>query len=631
MENIKNDRFILIYVFLLCIFFFILKTAWVSDDSFITMRTIDNFVNGYGLTWNVAERVQTYTHPLWLFVIAIFYFFTREAYFTLLILQIIISMSAVILVVFKISKSDNTLFIGLLAFLLSRAFMDYTTSGLENPLTFLILACFAFIIFNKEIDLKILFWLWLIAILCSLNRLDTILLFLPCLIYYSYNLSKEHGRKIVEFTIFKACLPLILWELFSIIYYGFPFPNTFYAKLSTGISYIDYIKQGLLYYSDSIIHDPVTLITIAFSLFIVFSNKDKKAITLAIGIILYMLYIIKIGGDFMSGRFFAAPLFLCVILLTQYKHIKPAHTIIICIFLLVLTVLCPKNTINYNTEQPTTDIPDNGIADERGYYYNTTGLFKYTRDGFYPKHKFAIRGREYKAEKKKLVSDGTVGFSGYYAGPDTYIIDPMALGDPLLSKLNVRKGDRWRIGHFKRDIPAGYYDTLRTGKNFIKNKNINEYYKHLKIITRGNIFSLERFKEILCLNIGLYDGLLKTKYSIIVDYKTLLSRKNEGTPYDDFNSVPFQHMEFLEINFDAVITPRKIELGLDGGDIYKIEFYSGKDKIEEITINTQAYTGALLTNEILLHNKDYYNNGFDSIKIIPVSGDGIYSLGHIVF
>ena len=40
--------------------------AWLCDDAYISFRTADNFVHGYGLTWNVQERVQAYTHPLWL-------------------------------------------------------------------------------------------------------------------------------------------------------------------------------------------------------------------------------------------------------------------------------------------------------------------------------------------------------------------------------------------------------------------------------------------------------------------------------------------------------------------------------------------------------------------------------------
>src|SRR5262245_6018851 len=54
----------------------VVRTAWVSDDSFITMRTVDNWVHGHGLTWNPVERVQAYTHPLFLFVVAAAYFVT---------------------------------------------------------------------------------------------------------------------------------------------------------------------------------------------------------------------------------------------------------------------------------------------------------------------------------------------------------------------------------------------------------------------------------------------------------------------------------------------------------------------------------------------------------------------------
>src|SRR5712692_3374466 len=60
--------------FYLCV---IVKDAWFNDDSYITFRTVDNFVNGYGLTWNIDERVQVYTHPLWMFLLSMVYFCLR--------------------------------------------------------------------------------------------------------------------------------------------------------------------------------------------------------------------------------------------------------------------------------------------------------------------------------------------------------------------------------------------------------------------------------------------------------------------------------------------------------------------------------------------------------------------------
>ncbi|HAA75677.1 TPA: hypothetical protein DCE37_11200 [Candidatus Latescibacteria bacterium] len=44
--------------------------TWLCDDAFITLRTVDNFLQGHGPTWNVVERVQCYTHPLWFLVLS---------------------------------------------------------------------------------------------------------------------------------------------------------------------------------------------------------------------------------------------------------------------------------------------------------------------------------------------------------------------------------------------------------------------------------------------------------------------------------------------------------------------------------------------------------------------------------
>ena len=48
----------------------ILQNAWVSDDAYITFRVIENFIAGYGPNFNIGERVQVYTHPLWMVLLA---------------------------------------------------------------------------------------------------------------------------------------------------------------------------------------------------------------------------------------------------------------------------------------------------------------------------------------------------------------------------------------------------------------------------------------------------------------------------------------------------------------------------------------------------------------------------------
>ena len=43
---------------------------WICDDAFITMRYVKNFVDGNGLVYNIGERMEGYTHFLWLMLLA---------------------------------------------------------------------------------------------------------------------------------------------------------------------------------------------------------------------------------------------------------------------------------------------------------------------------------------------------------------------------------------------------------------------------------------------------------------------------------------------------------------------------------------------------------------------------------
>lgn len=115
----------------------VVANAWVCDDAYITLRTVDNFVHGFGLRWNPDERVQTFTHPLWLFVLSAAYFVTREPYYTTLALSLAATAVAVWLLVRHVASSVPMAAVAVLAFALSKAFVDYSTSGLENPLTHL--------------------------------------------------------------------------------------------------------------------------------------------------------------------------------------------------------------------------------------------------------------------------------------------------------------------------------------------------------------------------------------------------------------------------------------------------------------------------------------------------------------
>uniref|UniRef100_A0A832G891 Glycosyltransferase RgtA/B/C/D-like domain-containing protein n=1 Tax=Ignavibacterium album TaxID=591197 RepID=A0A832G891_9BACT len=492
---------IIVYLMLL------VKTAWLCDDSYITFRTVDNFINGYGLRWNVAERVQTYTHPLWMFLISAIYFFTREVFFTSLILSILISLVTVYLMVFYLPKNIINSVLTFIPILTSKAFLDFSTSGLENSLSHLLIATLGIIYIKKGDNDKINLISGFLTALIMLNRMDLILMIIPLLVAKLYNSNK---KGIIFFLI--GFSPFVLWELFSLWYYGFPFPNTAYAKLDPGISRIELLREGLNYIKESFVLDPVTFITILSALLWLSLSKRKNLIPIGIGIVLYLIYIIFIGGDFMSGRFFTTP-FVFSILILSYASFEKMNTI----FITILVLLIPFGYISlyrsiYNESHPywnkIISKSSKSVMDERKFYFDGANLVATLKGKEMPTHYWVKSGRELRKEKQKFSITNNIGFQGYYAGPDCYLIDKLALTDPLRSRLPSK--DNWRIGHYSRVIPDGYVESILTNENHILDPDLKKYYSKLTILTRGNLFDLSRLIEILHFNIGSYDYLLES-------------------------------------------------------------------------------------------------------------------------
>jgi arabinofuranosyltransferase len=243
----------------------VLRSAWLTDDAYISFRTIDNFINGYGLTWNTAERVQTFTHPLWVLLISAVYWVTDEIYYTCIFLSAGLCVATLLLIARTIAHSPATALLGILILSGSKAFIDYSTSGLENPLSYLLLALFAWLLFTRDTGRRKLTLLSLVAGLGAVNRMDTLLLFLPGLLYETWR-GKNVGRAAILKALVAGFTPFILWECLALFYYGFLFPNTAYAKLGTGIPRLDLFIQGLYYLEDALYTDPLLLPTVGVAL-----------------------------------------------------------------------------------------------------------------------------------------------------------------------------------------------------------------------------------------------------------------------------------------------------------------------------------------------------------------------------
>jgi len=526
-KYLRTNWFVIPMMFLF--FIILLITAWLSDDAYITLRTVDNFINGYGLTWNIEERVQTFTHPLWTMLLIVFQLITREAYFTSIVLSAAVSLLAFYILISRLSISAANSIIAGLILIFSKAFIDYSTSGLENPLSHLLIVLFYVIYFNYGSGQKKIFFLSLIVSFAALNRLDIIIILLPSLFLFFYNI-KDKIKSLPM--VLAGLIPFFLWELFSIFYYGFPFPNTAFAKLNTGISRSELIEQGFLYLLDSLYMDPLTFFSLIILLLLPLVKRKPELIPISLGVGLYLIYVVYIGGDFMSGRFLTVPLFTETILLSRIEIKSNKLLLFLSAAIIVMGFFSPRpnllNSPSYSLGPkiingfrfgPTIVGMKNGITDERFWYYENTGLLNNLSEKKIDRHPWAKHGIKIKETKIHLVVKATVGLFGFYAGRNVQIVDQYALTEPLLARLPATEywligkekpaGEKfWRIGHFARKIPDGYLETLKRGENKIVDPSLAKYYEKLSIIIKSDLWDLNRLKEIWNFNTGKYDYLV---------------------------------------------------------------------------------------------------------------------------
>jgi len=481
----------------------LLRTAWVSDDAYITFRTVANVLHGYGARWNAAERVQAYTHPLWMWLLVACQFVTGEPYWTAIALGIL---CALVTIGLLMNAADSPWQAALAAASLcaSNAFIDFSTSGLENSLSHVLIAAYIVVSARRVASSRAI----VLGSLALVNRLDLIWLLGPSLAVVCAGLPRGHRWRIAA-----GLAPLVVWELCSILYYGFPFPNTAYAKLDTGIGGRELVAQGLWYVLDALRRDPVTMVALLSGAIVgVVSTRPRVKPDwfvggLAAGMCLYVGYVICIGGDFMSGRFFTAPLVAAVAIVVRAR----LRTRWAVAALAAATALSGVAVVSHLRSGPSfgegqSYVEFHGITDERAYYFPRTGLLR--RHGAWrpPSSEEGRIARRMVDAGQTVATRDMVGMFGFAAGPDLYVVDLLALGDPLLARLPA--SGPWRIGHFHRDLPAGYIQTLRTGRNQIQDAGVAAYYDELQLITRGPIFALARWKAIVSINAGRMDHLL---------------------------------------------------------------------------------------------------------------------------
>jgi len=495
--------------------------AWVGEDAYIIFRVAEQFFAGNGLVWNPDERVQVFTSPLWMMGVLLLRSLTRNLFVGCVIAGYVLSLAA-LWQLRRVLVHSSTWLVLVLVLMSSAGWMDFTSGGLENALLFVLLAAFLRQAIRVAEDqsgdqYRHARRAGLAAGFLLVTRHDALTMMWPLLVLLGYWVWKTENPCRLTTCLLLLC-PLGVWTVFSVLYYGSPFPNTAYAKLAGGVSRIALLKQSQVYWRYALEHDPVSMIVVTVGLLCGRWWCDRVALALTLGVLSHIGYITWIGADYMGGRFYAPIVMVSALLCARVFDVasmvqrhRAALVGLLVIALLAYQYASPASTFRDAERDVFGDVIFySGVCKGKDQRHGITSFYTYLtkadRSAF-PANAEHRRGLAFRSDATEYRIEAAIGMFGYYAGVEKIIIDPLAIADPLLARLPA--SGVWRAGHFYRCIPPGYEETRVTGRNHIRDPALREYYERVSPIYRGtDLFAWSRLKAILELNTGVLNAYL---------------------------------------------------------------------------------------------------------------------------
>ena len=360
------------------------QRRWLSDDGMIATRTIRQLLAGNGPVFNLGERAESNTSTLWTYLVTAVTAITggRDPGYVAVLVGFVLSVAGLAVgmagtaVWFR--RRGITRFLvpaGALVVLALPPFWDFGTSGLETPLVFCWLGACWYLLCRVTPGSR-LPQLCLTASVFGLGwlvRPDLALvtvIFLPAL----WLRVRPSLRRTIGLLGVAAALP-VGYEIFRAGYYGIVVPMPAISKnagstdLNRGIAYLrDFAGPYHLYVA------VLLLVAAAIIVAVRWVRIDRDIVVPLLAAVVAGLatigYVIAIGGDFMHGRMLLPGVFLLLLPVSLIPWSKVV--VVLCCALGAWTVLCASSwRPAYSSYEPKGIA---GIADERQFYVNTTGV-----------------------------------------------------------------------------------------------------------------------------------------------------------------------------------------------------------------------------------------------------------------
>jgi arabinofuranosyltransferase len=291
---------------------------WMTDDGFINLRVVRMILDGHGPVFNAGERVEVATSTLWLWILtAGDVLLPLRLEWVAICLGLVFAVGGLALATFGAARLHRTpgaqgLLVpaGALVLAVVSPVWDFSTSGLEGGLVFGWLGLVMGVLgrwAGSERGLGVTGAV--IVGLGPLVRPDLALVsgvVLAAVLAASW--PQDGGRDRLRVLAAAAALP-VAYQVFRMGYYGSLVPNAALAKAggrsrwSTGFDYLrDLVQPYWLVAPAAALVLAVLLPAVARA-----ARRGDRRVVAALGALpvaglLDMLYVVRVGGDYMHGR-----------------------------------------------------------------------------------------------------------------------------------------------------------------------------------------------------------------------------------------------------------------------------------------------------------------------------------------
>ena len=439
---------------------------WISDDGLIYVRAVEQILAGNGPVFNVGERAETSTGTLWQWLLTVVGFVLPDSLPQLAVYLGLAFTGAAF--AFGVTGSQRLhggapVPAGVVILLALSPMWDFATSGLETGFAFAWIAGSWWLLVNSRDSSRMShFGIAFVLGLGPLVRPDLALVSIVFLIAL-WLLHRPSRKTTFGLLAVAGALP-VAYQVFRMGYYGVLVPLPAISKEASG----SYWLRGFSYFFDLFLTYGV-LIPVGIVLWVGLRrhlNRSDRVLVFApvTAGALSMLYVIKVGGDFMHGRMLLPGLLL--LMLPFFCVPRPAKPVLRA---LSLTLAATAVFCMVNPRPPYSPGPgDAGIADERRFYALTLGtqhpvdrepyLRKYAAVAQHvqeAQHELLFIGDEVDYRPMSAARPERVGVvwsmlgsAGSVTPLSETTIDQIGLSYPLAAHLEPQP--RGRVGHEKR-------------------------------------------------------------------------------------------------------------------------------------------------------------------------------------